>query len=278
MFDAGLPSEPGLQPRALGAAAVSVERRGGLSTLGHLRQQGSAKILLPGRPGEALEAVLLNTAGGVTGGDRFCWHGRAGPGARLTLTTQAAERAYKANPAELARVETRLEIAAGARIDWLPQETILFDRAALARRIEVEMAPDATLLLAECVLFGRRAMGERVRSCRFSDQWRIRRGGRLARADAVRVWGDARGLDGPAALGGNAAMASVLMIAPGVADRLRPVRDLLAEADGVEAGASAFDGCLVVRMVAADGYRLRPALIRLLTRLCGRPLPRVWSI
>ncbi|HUF55551.1 MAG TPA: urease accessory protein UreD [Thermohalobaculum sp.] len=277
MFDAGLLSER-TQPRAIGAAAVGAARRGCASTLAGLRQQGSAKIFLPGVPGDALEAVLLNTAGGITGGDRFRWSADAAAGARLVITTQAAERAYRAQDSELASVETRLEIAAGARIDWLPQETILFDRSALSRRIEVDMEPDATLVLAESVVLGRRAMGERVRSCRFSDQWRIRRGGRLVHADALRIWGETAGLAAPAALGGATAFASIVMVAPDVADRLDPVRRLLADAPGVEAGASAFDGCLVLRMLAEDGYALRPALLRLLTCLCGRPLPRVWSI
>ncbi|MEM7524666.1 MAG: urease accessory protein UreD, partial [Pseudomonadota bacterium] len=110
------------QPRAIGEGVVSARRRGAVSAIGALRQSGSAKILFPHRSRETLEAVLLNTAGGVTGGDRFAWRATAEAGAALALSTQAAERAYRAQPGERAEVSTTLTVEAGATLLWAPQE------------------------------------------------------------------------------------------------------------------------------------------------------------
>ena len=262
MFDADTRTTASLQPRAEGAVRVSAVDRRGASRLGRLEQRGSAKVLLPRRRGRALEAVLLNTAGGMTGGDRFSWAAEAEAGTDLVLTTQAAERIYRAQPGEIARVETRLTLGPGARLHWLPQETIVFDRAAVARTLAVEMSADAELVLHESVVLGRAAMGERVGACRFRDAWRVRRGGRLVFADALRVRGETEcDLGGPATLGRARAVALVLLVAPDAEDRLAAVRALLAH-EAVAAGASAFDGCLVVRLMAGDGYRLAPAVAR----------------
>jgi len=274
MFDAGSRSDAALQPRAEGRAEVVAELRDGATRLARLYQQGCCKCLMPRVGG--FEAVLLNTSGGIAGGDRLAYAAEAGAGAQVTVTTQAAERAYRARPGEVGQVATRLVLGAGAALDWLPQETILFDGAALERRYEVEMAPDARLLMAEAVILGRAAMGETVRSAHLADQWRIRRGGRLAYADALRLTGPvAETAARPALLGGHRALASIVYVAPDAEARLDQVRDLLPEGD---AGASAWNGLLAVRMAMPDGAALRRAMTRFLTGFRGAPLPRVWTI
>ena len=201
MRDAPTPIE--LQ-RARGRAEVAVSRRDGGVRLDRLFQQGCAKALLPRPGGPAPEVVLINTAGGVTGGDRIDWRLAAGAGAALVATTQAAERVYR-SAGGAARIATRLTLGAGARLDWLPQETILFDGARLDRRLEVEMAADARLLALETLVLGRAAMGETVATGAVSDQWRIRRGGRLVHAEALRLDGDlAAATAGAATLGRRA--------------------------------------------------------------------------
>ena len=197
------------QPRAEGEACVSARLRDGCSRLGALRQQGSAKVRLPRqRPGAPVEAVFLNTAGGITGGDRFSYGAEAEAGSHLIATTQAAERLYRTQPGQTGRVTTRLTVAPRARLDWLPQETIVFDGAALDRRLEAEIAQDATFLAVESWIFGRLAMGEEVRRARISDHWRIRRGGELIFAEALRLDGPVSDiLDRPATLNGMRAMA-----------------------------------------------------------------------
>ncbi|MCB2133095.1 MAG: urease accessory protein UreD, partial [Rhodobacteraceae bacterium] len=137
-----------------------MQDRDGIGRLQGLRQAGSLKLLFPRPVGRGIEVVAVNTAGGITGGDRFGIRAEAGAGTLLTVTTQAAERAYRAQQDEVAAVENRVIAEAGAEVRWLPQETILFDRCALRRRLRIDLAPDARLLAAEPLIFGRAAMGE----------------------------------------------------------------------------------------------------------------------
>lgn len=261
--------------RVRGAARVAAGRRSGADRLLRLRQEGSLKVLLPhAGPGGPVEAVLLNTAGGLTGGDRLSLVAEAEERARLRLSTQAAERAYRSDGG-WAEVEARLAAGAGARVEWLPQETILYEGAALRRRLSVDLAVDARALLVEPVILGRRAMGEVVTRAAFRDRWEVRRDGSLVFADALRVepegWG---GFGSPATLGGAGAWASLLLVAPEAEGLLGPLRAIL----GPRSGASLVrDGVLFARLLAEDGFQLRQALVPALERLAG-PLPKVWRL
>jgi urease accessory protein len=263
--------------RARGHAEVAVSLRGGRTRLDRLMQQGCCKALLPRTHGPVPEAVLVNTSGGVAGGDRLDWRLAVGPGAALVATTQAAERIYRAT-AGTARIETRLTLGAAATLDWLPQETIVFDAARLDRRLEIVMAADARLTALETIVLGRAAMGERVTTGALSDQWRIRRAGRLVHAEALHAAGDlAAATAGPATLAGARALATLVHAAPGADARLDAARALLAPLDGVTAAATAKPDLLILRFLAADARPLRAALGRFLTAFRAAPLPRVWS-
>ncbi len=263
--------------RARGTLELSWKRRGPLTVLDDLRQDGCLKARFP-RPVDRAEATTLNTGGGVAGGDRLTTTIALHAGTTATLAAQAAERFYRALPADPpAQVRTTIRLAAGAALEWLPQESILFDDAALDRRLEIEMAGDASFLSVEALVFGRTAMGERVRQVRLSDTIRIRRDSRLVLHDAIRLHGPCAALlDRPAVGGGNSALATLVLVAPDAAARLGPVRMALAKMP-VEAGASAWDGMLVVRLLARDGAALRIAVVAALSPLRdGRRLPRVW--
>ena len=268
------PIRPRMQ-RAHGAATIGVSCEAGATRLRRLFQDGCAKIRLP-RDAQAasLEAVMINTSGGLTGGDRLEWTAEAHAGARLTLTTQACEKIYRAASGR-AEVRLRLDAGPGAAIEWLPQETILFEAGALDRRLDADLAEDARLLAVEAVVLGRTAMGERVRRGRMRDSWRVRRAGRLVFADELRLEGD---LDhqgaGPATLAGACAFATLLLVADDAERALQPVRTAL----GPAGGASAFDGKLIARVVAKDGLALRRALVPALEALRGARLPRVWRL
>ncbi|MGF1553676.1 MAG: urease accessory protein UreD [Paracoccaceae bacterium] len=264
------------QPRAEGRVEIATKATPAGARLARLRHQGSAKCLMPRLPGPP-QGVIVNTAGGITGGDRFAWTAEAGPGAALTLTTQAAERLYRARPGEVATVATRLSARAGATLAWLPQETILYDRAAVERRLDIEMAADARVVLCEPLILGRAAMGETVESAHFVDRWTVRRAGRLVFADTLRLSGPVAGIAArPAVFGPHRAAASLLLVAPDAEDRLAAARAALPFDDHAEGGASAWDGMLAARVLARDGRRLRGVLTALLAAL-GAPLPRVWT-
>lgn len=258
--------------RSNGAAHAGFATVDGWACLRELRQVGSAKAII--LPGPACETVFLNTSGGLTGNDQLEYTLSLGHGCRLTATTQTAERVYR-SAGGLAQIGVRAHLGAGAHLDWLPQETILFDRSAARRRTEIDMADDATCLMAETVVLGRAAMGEEVTRTAFTD-WRIlRRGDRPLHIEVLRLC-DAALRMGAAGLDGARAVASVILAAPGAADALGPVRAALG-IEGVRAGASALAGRLVVRLMAADAWPLRLQMIRLLSVLRRGPLPRVWQ-
>lgn len=253
-----------------------VSYRDGSTRLDRLHQSGSAKAMLPNVHGSCTEVVFLNTSGGLTGGDGLAYGLSVGPGASAIATTQTAERAYFSNSGA-ARVEVRLHLGAGASLDWLPQETILFDHCNLTRRTAVDMAADASLLMLEMLVLGRAAMGEQVRRLDLFDRREILRGGRTVLVDPVRLTSDS--LNGQAALlGPYRAIANLVLVSPDAEIMLEPVRTKLAELSSIEAGASAWDGKLVVRILAGHGYPLRQAVVAVLASLRRNAVPRVWQI
>jgi len=259
------------QPRAIGAVRLGVDPRG----LVDLRQQGSLKCLFPRGGPAGTDAVLLNTAGGITGGDRFAVTAEALPGARLTISTQAAERAYRSRDGA-GRIDTDLTLGAGARLDWLPQETILFEGCDLTRRLRVDMDAGATALLCESVIFGRRAMGERLTAARLRDRWELRRAGQLVYADAWAFGGDLEDrLDRAGQGGGHRAFASVILAAPGAGAQVAPLRARLPATGGVS---EICEDIVALRLLAPDGFALRAALLPCLELLAGRGLPKVWRL
>jgi urease accessory protein len=269
-------ASPGLQ-RGVGRVHVAFKTRGTATVLDRLHQAGIAKARLPDAgPGRPCEAVLLNTAGGLTDGDRLDIELEWGQGTHAVVTTQAAEKVYRARTAatEPARVATRLTVRAGAVADFLPQETILFEGCALDRRLEADISADASLLVVETILLGRRAMGESVTRARHVDRWRIRRDGRLVFADGLRVGPDLQPTTSRAALNDARAISSLILLTKDAEARLPAVRTCL-DTVHCEAGASAWNGMLAVRLLGADAAALRRDLISLLECLRG-PMPRVW--
>jgi urease accessory protein len=270
MFDAA--PTPGPHQRARGAAAVVFGPGGRLCDLS---QAGSAKAMLPDTYGRPPEVVFLNTAGGLTGGDRLAYALTVGAGARVTGTTQTAERAYRAIAgAAAARMDVDLTVGAGARLDWVPQETILFDGAALDRRTRVNLDPGATILLAEMLVFGRAAMGEAVARLSFRDAREVRCGGRPIWIDRVAIDGADLGAGRPALIDGARAVATVALVGPGAEDAAGPLRAALGDAGQV----SAWDGKCVTRMAAPAALPLRRAVMRAVAALRpGMARPRVWQ-
>ena len=262
--------------RAEGRGHLRAKTLDGRTRLAELFQEGAAKIRLPDTFDRSMEAVIINTAGGLTGGDRMRWSVEAGPGTHVNVTTQACEKIYKA-AAGVAEVDVRLRADAGSRIDWLPQETILFDRASLFRKLDVDLHETAEFLAVEAVLMGRKAMGEAMRAGLFHDRWRIRRAGTLIHAEELHLEGEIDALSRrPAVLGAHVAFATLLYAGPAAEALLPQVRPLLAGAMG---GASHWRGKLVVRLTAADGFALRKILIPVISALrYGAPVPKVWNL
>ena len=260
--------------RAQGAVRFDVKLEDGVTRRGVLHESGSLRVRFPSPEGDGLSGVFVNTAGGIAGGDRFDIDIAAGEGARLTLTTAAAEKVYRAGgPAAQLNIALRAE--SGAHLSWLPQETILFDRARISRRIDIDLADDASLMRCEIVVFGRAAMGERMLHGEFIDRWRLRRGGRLMFAETIRLDGDIGAkLSQPAIAKGGVAIGTALIV-PGdeaVVERIREA----SETFGGEVGISAWNGFAMARFCAQDAARLRADMMTVLGRASGVPLPRLW--
>lgn len=251
--------------RAVGEAALSVSAHG----IGRLREGGSLKIRLPSG---SSQAILINTAGGIAGGDRYRVSLDAGEGSRLTVTSQAAERVYRSlGPA--ARFESRHAVGPDGALFWLPQETILFDGAALHRSMHADLAEDSRFLGLEATILGRKESGEVIRSADFRESWSIRRNGRLVHAERFRIEGAPPRT--AATLGDARAFATLILVAPDAAEKLEHVRVLLNETSGV----SAWNGKLVARLAALDGFQLRKLLLRILPVVVPpADLPRLWLL
>jgi urease accessory protein len=262
--------------RACGRISLTAIRREDRTRRSRLHEAGALRIRFPhAQVPDTLEAVIINTAGGIAGGDEFSVKLDVGAGAKLTVTTAAAEKIYRSLGPPCA-IDLTLTADANAVLAWLPQETILFDGVRLQRTINVSLAPAAKLILAEAVVFGRAAMGEAVFSGSFVDVWRVRVGGKLVFAENVRL-GEriAHRLSHPAVAGGAIAVASLLKVPADDGD----VATLRALADGFvgEVGISSWNGLAVARFIAPDGSSLRHDLIRAATAIGGIPLPRLWS-
>jgi urease accessory protein len=260
--------------RARGSVRFDVRQVEGVTRRGHLHESGSLRVRFPSPEAEGLSAVFVNTAGGIAGGDRFDIDIAAGEGTRLVVTTAAAEKIYRAaGPA--ARLNIALKADAGAHLAWLPQETILFDRARVSRRIDIDLAEGASLLLCEIVVFGRAAMGERMRNGEFVDRWRLRRGGRLVFAENIRLDGDiAEKLAKPAIAKGGVAIGTALMV-PGDEALVERIREVTTSLTG-EVGISSWNGFAMARFCAQDAARLRADMMAVLGRASDTALPRLW--
>ena len=260
--------------RARGAVRLEAQLRDGVTRRGALHESGSLRVRFPSPEGDGLSAVLVNTAGGIAGGDRLSVEVTLGEGAHLTLTTAAAEKVYRAQD-EGAELNISLKVADGAHLAWLPQETILFDQARLSRRIDIDLSEGASLVLGEIVVFGRAAMGETMRRGSFVDRWRFRRGGSLVFAETIRLEGDVGAKLAQGAIAGGGVAVGTLLLVPGNEDLLARIREVSASFGG-EVGLSAWNGFAMVRFCAQDAARLRADMVAVLGRASAVPLPRLW--
>lgn len=274
-----LPAADGMQ----GAARLVVRNIDGVDRLADLHQATPLRILFPyALPGDPLTAALVNTSGGLVGGDRLSVEVVVGAGSAALVCAQAAEKVYRSLGPD-SRIDLALDVGAGGWLEMLPQETILFDGARLRRRCRIDLAGDAQFLGGEILVFGRQARGERMRRGLVQDGWEIRRDGELAWVDRLRLGGDVEVIAGhKATLDGAAAIASLVFVAPDAAACLAPLRDLLQDFPG-RAGVTLVNGVLVVRWLSAEPLALRQAFARAwiflrVTKKLPASLPRLWHI
>ena len=269
-----------------GVARVEYRNKDGETRLGALAQRSPLRVLFP-RPeaGDIPTAAIANTSGGVAGGDSLLVRVRSGPGARARVIGSAAEKIYRSASGGGSRdstVDTRLEADSGAWLEWLPQETILFDGARLRRRTVLDVADGAGLLAGECLVLGRLAHGEVMRAGRVFDAWEGRRRGRPVWRDVLRLDDPSAALDEPAALAGARAAATIVYAGEDAAELGH--RGQFASSGAVKSGATVVHGVMVVRMLGAEPAPVRSrfaaAWMEIREQAAGLPgrMPRLWHM
>jgi urease accessory protein len=262
--------------RASGALKLVVAHTDSGNAAEDIAESGPLRVRFPRLREDRLEAILINTAGGIVGGDRLEFQVETREDASLTITSQAAEKIYRSNGLT-SRISVSLKAEAGSELFWLPQETILFDRARVEREIDADVSSEGSLAICEAIVFGRDAMGEKVARGLLRDRWRIRRGGKLIFADALTLDGDIKTtLNRVATMNGRIAMATMVIVSRDATGKLDAVREAL-NGEGIEAGASAFDGMLVARILAEDSIALRASVLSAL-EAAGTPPPRAYTL
>ena len=267
----------GVFQRARGMLNISaVHDSNNQSRLKDLRQQGSYRAIFPRPPQGTMEAVIINTAGGITGGDEFVTQITANDHAKISVTTQAAERIYRSPDFTLGSMQTRLYAKPNAQLYWLPQETILFEGSRLYRRLEAEVAEDSKFLMVEPLIFGREASGESLKSCHLDDSVCITTGKKPIYIDRVKLSGDITSiLKRPAVANGGCAMASIILVDRRAKETLAGINALLPSSAGASLLA---DNILVVRLLCADSSALRNALLPILKHLTHNAIPKNWRL
>jgi len=248
-----------------------------------LYQKSSARMLFPGITGSRLdEAVLVNTAGGIAGGDRLETSVTTIEDASIAITTQAAEKVYRALK-ESAHILTTLKTRNAASLAWLPQETIVFNRARLFRETSVDVTSGTELLALEWLVLGRAAHGETLSAATVTDRWHIVKDGKLVWADSFRITDDVLpNICRKALLSDSTAIATLVYFGPEPAVRLEPMREITSSL-GCYFAVTFVGGLLVARFAARSSYDLRNALRNVLQQF-GNGLrqgpfqvPKMWS-
>jgi len=248
-----------------------------------LYQKSPLRVLFPKASGSRVEeAVVVNTSGGVAGGDRLEANVTAIEDASIAITTQAAEKAYRALT-ESARIVTTLKTRDTARLAWLPQETIAFNRARIARETHVEVTSGTELLALEWLVLGRAAHGEKLSAGTITDGWRVVKDGRLMWADSFRITDDiVPYLCRRALLSDSTAVATLVYFGADAPVHLELVRSMVSSL-GCHGAVTLLGELVVARFAARASYDLRTALARVLQQFGDRSdhgpfrVPRMWS-
>ncbi len=266
---------PHVMQRSQGEIRASYISNKGNTHVEDLFQSGCLKLMMPPGYDQHLDAIALNTAGGLTGGDHLSYKINVGAGSRVRVASQTAERLYRSS-AGCAKSELSFCVLGGATLHWLPQETIIFDRSRFARNFNVHVEKDAHFFIVELMAFGRKAMGEEVEAGFFHDRWRIFRDQRLCFADDLRI-DNFSSVHNPAGLDHYSSCASLLYVAPNVEDHARSIHNYLCQAK-IKSGVSGWNSLVYARLLSHDIGELRRVVMEIYHQLTQNLPPVVWKL
>ena len=275
------PSDKHLQ-RADGCGEILVSGSENGTRISSVFQRSPIRIMFPNLGSGAIEAVLVNIAGGTAGGDRLDYVVTALASASITVTSQAAEKVYR-SLSEPARVTTKLTACETAKLAWLPQETIVFNRARLRRETQIDVASSAEILALEWLVLGRAAHGEEMVAGQITDSWRIKKDGRLVWADSFRITDDMfPHLRRRAMLGDHRALATLVYSGPFLDKRIALSREISSSLE-CDCATTSVAELMIVRFAAKASLQLRSALHTFLQRFSQDVspgpfrVPKMWS-
>ncbi|MPQ70650.1 MULTISPECIES: urease accessory protein UreD [Pseudomonas] len=227
---------------------------------------------------QVCQHIIVHPPGGIAGGDRLAISARVETDAWAQLTSPGAAKWYRANGPAYQTLD--LKVAAGATLEWLPQETIVFSAAQAELSTRIDLEGDARLLYWDMVALGRPASGERFDRGHFQSQLDIRRDGQLLWHERQRIQGDDGLLDSPIGLDGQPVFATLLVTGEIDSELLERCRSVPTRVRG---DLTQLPGLLVARCLAGEALHARAWLIELwrLLRpaLLGREAvpPRIWN-
>ena len=278
-MDGGLRADSSLEcrlQRSHGSLGLSVAARDGRTAIQGWYQSGAAKARAPKvHSHNGIEALLINTSGGLTGGDTLDISLAVGEEACGVFTSQASEKIYR-SLGGTASIKVDLSVAAHGCGYWVPQDTIFFDHASLSRDLTLVAAESAEFLIMEPLVFGREAMGERVSKGRYRDRWRVSVDGQLIFAEEARLDGDIGAhLERPALGRGATAFLTGLYRGPGMAEKCDALRGI-PSGEETSAGASLLRGALSFRLAARQPADMRRWMAAAYGILSALPAPIAW--
>jgi urease accessory protein len=277
-----IPRDKDLQ-RSEGSARLILAGSARGTRIVDISQRSPVRILFPGIRGASVEeAVVVNTAGGIAGGDRLELAVTLLADASVIVTSQTAERVYRAL-SEPAVIETRLKICDAAKLAWLPQETIVFDRGRMRRNTDIEISAGAELLALEWLVLGRAAHGEEMGGGQIADGWQVRLDGRLIWADRFRLTDEVfPRLRSRSLLADFKAIGTLIYFGPGAQALLQFLRDLAPRLQ-CHCATTAVSGLVITRVAAGAAAELKAGLGEILLQfeqLLGQGpfrMPKMWS-
>lgn len=227
---------------------------------------------------QVCQHIIVHPPGGIAGGDRLAISARVEADAWAQLTSPGAAKWYRATGPAYQTLD--LKVAAGATLEWLPQETIVFSAAQAELRTTIDLEGDARLFYWDMVALGRPASGERFDRGHFQSQLDIRRDGQLLWHERQRIQGGDGLLDSPIGLDGQPVFATLLVSGEIDSELLERCRSVPTRVRG---DLTQLPGLLVARCLAGEALHARAWLIELwrLLRpaLLGREAvpPRIWN-
>ncbi len=226
---------------------------------GPLRVQ---KTLYPEGPSVA-HAIIVHPPGGVVGGDELKINAQVGDGAQVLLSTPGAAKWYRGN-GHISRQRIDIKVSAGASLEWLPQETILFDQANVEFDSCIDLEADARYIGAEILCFGRTASGERFAQGRVRQHLSVRVDGKLLWLEQGSLLGGSDAMHGPLGLAGYTVCATIISVGGplkrDVVERLRHACAPLANNVG-QFGATQMKSLLSVRFLGNSSEVARQVML-----------------